>query len=66
MTKQETVDHLVGLKYAAKLEEGVVVIFVDKPMHRGQKERLRNELRAIGYRGSWGWRQRGVTECLDS
>jgi len=63
MTKQEVVDHLRGLKYPAELIRGVVVIWVEKPMYRGQKERLRNELRAVGYRGSWGWRQRGeVTE----
>ena len=51
MTKQETVDHLRGLKYPAELVEGVVVVFVDHPMRRGQKDRLRNELGAVGYCG---------------
>jgi hypothetical protein len=62
MTKQETVDHLRGLKYQAELVKGVVVIFVDAPMSRRQKERLRTELKTIGYKGSWGWRMKGVTE----
>lgn len=61
ITKEATARHLIGLKYDAKVKDGVVIILTDKPLHRGQKERLRNELRAVGYRGSWGWRQRGVT-----
>lgn len=56
MTKQEVVNHLNGLKYPAELEKGVVVIRVKDPMPKAKKERIRRELRAIGYRGSWGWR----------
>ena len=63
ITKEATARHLIGLKYDATVTNGVIVVWTDKPLHRGQKERLRNELRAVGYRGSWGWRQRGeVTE----
>lgn len=62
MTKQETVERLRSLKYPAELVKGVVVIFVDVPMSRRQKERLRTELKTIGYKGSCGWRMKGVTE----
>ncbi len=55
-TKEEAVKHLIGLKYPAELVDGVVVIRTRDPMPKVQKERIRRELRAIGYRGSWGWR----------
>lgn len=58
ITKEATARHLRGLNHDAEVVNGVIVVWVDKPMYKGQKERLRNELRAVGYRGSWGWRQR--------
>lgn len=62
MTKDETVKYLRGIKIPAELIKGVVVIYTDQPMSPGEKERIRNILRSISYRGSWGWRQRGVSK----
>ncbi len=56
MSKQEVTDRLRGLGFDAELVEGVVIIWTDKPLHKGQKTRIRNELRSMGYRGSWGWK----------
>lgn len=63
--KQEAADYLKGIGYNAEVVKGVLVIWVPEPMRPGKKNRLRNTLRAIGYRGSWGWRMPGVAanEC---
>ena len=58
MTKQGAADHLKGVGYDAEVVEGVVIVWTPVPFRRGQKDRIRNELRAINYRGSWGWRVR--------
>ena len=58
--KQEAADYLKGIGYNAEIVKGVLVIWVAEPMRPGKKNRLRNMLRAIGYRGSWGWRMPGV------
>lgn len=55
-TKDEAAAHLVGIGYNAENQKGVVTVLTPKPLRRGQKDRIRNELRAINYRGSWGWR----------
>lgn len=58
--KQAAADYLKGIGYNAEVVKGVLVIWVTEPMKPGKKNRLRNTLRAIGYRGSWGWRMPGV------
>lgn len=60
MDKYNVAKHLVGLKYDAEVVDGIVVIWVKEAMQKKQKERVRNELRAVGYRGSWGWRMKGA------
>lgn len=58
MGKDETAKYLSGLGYAAEHEGGKIAIYVNRPMGRGSKDRVRNALRAIGYKGTWGWRMR--------
>lgn len=60
MDKYKVVEHLVGLNYDADVVDGAVIIWVKEAMQKKQKERVRNELRAVGYKGSWGWRMREV------
>ena len=55
-TKDEAAAHLAGIGYNAANIEGVVTVRTPRPLRRGEKDRLRNELRAINYRGSWGWK----------
>lgn len=57
-SKQEATEYLRGLKYNAELIEGIVVIWTPEPLERREKEQVRNRLRSIGYRGSWGYRCR--------
>lgn len=58
MDKQEVARYLVGIGYDAKVIGKSVVILVDRPLRRGEKDHLRNVLRSVSYRGTWGWRQR--------
>ena len=43
--------HLRGLNYDAKVENGGIVVKTAQKMRPGQTARLRNELRAVGFRG---------------
>ena len=58
MDKQEVTKYLVGIGYDAEVIGKAVVILVDKPMRRGEKDRIRNILRSVSYRGTWSWRIR--------
>ena len=54
MAKSSTetvVSHLRGLKYDAEVIEGGILVRTAKKMRPGQTARLRNELRAVGFRG---------------
>ena len=48
---ETVVKHLRGLKYDARVENGGIVVLSPKKLRMGQRERLRNELRAMGYCG---------------
>ena len=56
MTKPETAKYLSGLGYSAKDEDVGIIIYVNRPMGHGKKERVRNILRSVGYKGKWGWK----------
>lgn len=56
MSKDETAKYLKGIGYDATVEEGVVVIWVEKPMTLQDKNVLRRILQSVGYRSSWSWR----------
>lgn len=58
MSKDETARYLRGIGYDSTVEEGVVIVWVDVPMTRQDKNVLRRILQSIGYRSSWGWRLR--------
>jgi hypothetical protein len=58
MTKQATAEYLSKLGYCASHENGGVVIYFDKPLGHGKKDRIRNILRSVGYKGKWAWKLR--------
>lgn len=55
LTKDETAKYLRGIGYDAENLGDKVIIWCDEPMRRGLKERVRNRLMSIGYKGIWGW-----------
>lgn len=59
MEKEQAAEYLKGLGINAEVVDGVVVIWVKKPIWKGKKEQIRNYLRSVGYKGSWGWRVGG-------
>lgn len=61
MDKTSAVKYLCGLGYDAEEVDGVLVVWTPEPMKPGKKDRLRNALRAIGFRGSWGWRIKNIS-----
>lgn len=56
MTKDEVVKYLNDIGHKATNENGVVVVWVKKPMTLPEKNKLRQILQSLGYRSSWAWR----------
>ena len=58
MTLPEAAEYLSGIGFDAHDEHTKIVVYVKKPMWRRRKEKVRNALRAVGYKGRWSWRLR--------
>lgn len=56
MTSEETAKYLCKLGYSAEGSGGKIVITVPEKMWRERKNRVRNTLRSVGYKGKLGYR----------
>lgn len=56
MKNEEIAKYLTGLGYKAEFRDNSMKISTDKPLTPGTKDKVRNALRSVGYKGRWGWK----------